>query len=61
MEFVHVKCGVTYVAKKMILENFRGFVELTVTFEERCTVLIGVNGSGKSSVLDAAAIALESF
>ena len=47
--------------KKMILENFRGFVELTVTFEKRCTVLIGVNGSGKSSVLDAAAIALGSF
>ena len=47
--------------KELILENFREFVKFTVTFEEKCTVLIGVNGSGKSSVLDAAAIALGSF
>lgn len=47
--------------QSLILKNFREFEKFTVTFEKRCTVLIGVNGSGKSSVLDAAAIALGSL
>lgn len=47
--------------QKLILKNFRSFEELTVSFERDCTILIGVNGSGKTSVLDATALALGGF
>lgn len=40
------------------LENFRGFAELKITFERHLTVLVGVNGAGKSSILDALATML---
>jgi len=42
--------------KKLELKNFRGFEELTIDFpegESGLAVLVGVNGSGKTSVLDA--------
>ncbi|MDR1873089.1 MAG: AAA family ATPase [Deltaproteobacteria bacterium] len=35
------------------IQNFRSFDNLTIEFDERLTVLVGVNGSGKSAVLDA--------
>ena len=38
---------------RLELENFRGFERLVLEFEQRLTVLVGENGSGKSSVLDA--------
>ena len=41
---------------KLSLFNFRGVAELTLTFEQQTTLLVGVNGVGKSSVLDALAI-----
>jgi ABC-type cobalamin/Fe3+-siderophores transport system ATPase subunit len=37
------------------LENYRGFREATIDFDRPLTVLVGVNGSGKSSVLTAIA------
>ncbi len=40
------------------LTNFRGFEELDLTFEPDLTVLVGVNGSGKSSVLSAITLPL---
>jgi predicted ATP-binding protein involved in virulence len=41
------------------LKNFRGIEELNLNFgDSHTTVLVGVNGSGKSSVLDALAIML---
>ncbi|MBC8066861.1 MAG: AAA family ATPase [Deltaproteobacteria bacterium] len=40
---------------ELLLSNFRGFVEAQVTFDPRLTVLVGVNGTGKSSVLEAIA------
>lgn len=40
------------------LRNFRGVSELTVDFTTRATVFVGINGAGKSTVLDALAIAL---
>jgi predicted ATP-binding protein involved in virulence len=40
------------------LRNFRGFERIDIAFDKRLTVLVGVNGAGKSSVLDALAVAL---
>lgn len=39
------------------IKNFKGFAENTFTFNDRFTVIIGNNGSGKTSILDALAIA----
>ncbi len=47
--------------KELKLENFRGFPELTLEFSPNLAVLIGINGSGKSSILDAIAILLSQF
>lgn len=40
----------------LTLNNFRGFVDTEITFSRHLTVLVGVNGAGKSSVLDALAM-----
>ena len=39
--------------KKLTLENFKGFDNLTLDFNEETTVLFGINGVGKSSILEA--------
>ena len=44
--------------QKLWLKNFRGFSQLELTFEERVNVLVGINGAGKSSILDCLAILL---
>lgn len=44
--------------KNLKLWNFRGIRELSVDFANRTTAFVGVNGVGKSTVLDALAIAL---
>lgn len=43
--------------KSLVLHNFRCFSSMEVNFKNRLTVLVGNNGSGKSTVLEAAAIA----
>lgn len=43
------------------IKNFRRFEELNIEFNPKLTVLVGKNGSGKSSILDAAAIAAGSL
>ena len=43
--------------KSVILHNFRCFSELNVCFNDRLTVIVGSNGAGKSTVLEAATIA----
>ncbi|MCR5834356.1 MAG: ATP-binding protein [Selenomonadaceae bacterium] len=40
------------IIKELKLKNFRCFEELTINFSIPYTVLIGINGSGKSSILD---------
>jgi predicted ATP-binding protein involved in virulence len=40
------------------IENYRCFENLTVKLEDDVTVFVGINGSGKSAVLDAIAVAL---
>lgn len=40
------------------LRDFRGFASLDLEFEPDVTVLVGVNGAGKTSILDAIALLL---
>lgn len=44
--------------KSLHLENFRGFESFDLDLHEDVSVLIGVNASGKTAILDALAIAL---
>lgn len=44
--------------KHLSLLSFRGIQKLELDFSERTTAFVGVNGVGKSTVLDAVAIAL---
>lgn len=43
------------------LKNYRGFEDFTIELEPECNVLFGVNGSGKTAILEGAAIALGSW
>lgn len=43
--------------QQLTLQSFRCFAQETITFDERLTVFVGKNGSGKTAVLDAVAIA----
>lgn len=42
--------------ERLELENFRGFEQLALTFRPGANLLLGTNGAGKSSVLDALAM-----
>lgn len=44
--------------QKLYMENYRGVQSLPLLFDEKLNVLYGVNGSGKSTALDAVAIML---
>lgn len=41
--------------KLLTLENYRGFDRAEIDFSDHVTCISGINGAGKSSVLDAAA------
>jgi len=43
------------------IQNFKGFKEQSFSFNSHMTVLIGDNGSGKSSILDALSFVLGTF
>ena len=47
------------ILKTLQISNFRCFTSLAVDFHEKLTVLIAENGNGKTTILDAAAIALD--
>ncbi len=48
--------------KALLIENFRGLANVEITkFDSNLNLLIGINGSGKSSVLDAIALLLSAF
>lgn len=47
--------------QRLTMENFHGFEDKTIDFTDRFTVLIGENASGKTAVLDAAAVAIGAF
>jgi predicted ATP-binding protein involved in virulence len=44
--------------KTLHLQNFRGIRDLKFEFDDKLSALVGVNGAGKSSILDCAAILL---
>ena len=44
--------------KSLTLTNFRGIQDLSLDFSDRVNVLAGVNGAGKTAILDCAAIML---
>lgn len=47
-----------YIVSKLKLENFKGIEKLDVDFDKNINVFIGENGSGKSGILYALALAL---
>lgn len=47
--------------EKLELVNFRGFEHLEVIFDAKLNVLIGANGAGKTSILDACSLILNHF
>ena len=44
--------------RSLTLSNFRGIRDLTLEFSDHVNVLVGVNGAGKTAILDCAAIML---
>lgn len=44
--------------QKLSLKNFRCYENLDIDFKERTTLLVAVNGQGKTTVLDSIRIAL---
>ena len=44
--------------KNIKLHNFRCYEKLEIDFHKKLTVIVGKNGSGKTSILEATAIAL---
>lgn len=49
------------ILKKITIKNFRNFDELNLKFDNRLTVIIGNNGAGKSTILDAISIAMGAY
>lgn len=47
--------------RQLRLKNFRGFRDVQIDFDQNLTVLVGENGAGKTSVLDALAIMLTHY
>lgn len=46
---------------RLTIEGFRGFWTLTLDFDPRLTVIVGENGVGKTSLLDAVALMLDQY
>ncbi len=47
--------------QRLVVENYRCFPRLDISFDEKLTVLVAPNGGGKTAVLDAIATALRLF
>ncbi len=47
--------------EKLRIKNFRCFENLEMRLQPRCNILIGVNGAGKSTILDAVSVALGGY
>ena len=49
------------ILKSLTLSNFRGIRDLRLEFSDKVNLLAGVNGAGKTAILDCAAIMLSRF
>lgn len=47
--------------KHLLIENFRQFKKIDIEFDDNLTVLVGNNGTGKTTILDAASIAINTL
>ena len=47
--------------QNLTLKNFRCFESIDVAFHPQLTVIVGVNGAGKTTILEGAAIALSTL
>lgn len=47
--------------RELTLQNFRGFDNIKVIFHPNLTVIVGANGSGKTSIMEGAAIAISTI
>ena len=47
--------------QKISLQNFKCFEALHVNFHKKLTVVIGINGAGKTSLLEGIAIAVSTM
>ena len=47
--------------KQITLQNFRCYEKFDINFHKNLTVIVGVNGAGKTSLLEAAAIAISTM
>ena len=47
--------------QRLMLQNFKCFDNIEVEFHPKLTVVVGENGSGKTSIMEAAAIALSTL
>lgn len=53
--------GIIHVPKKITLKNYRCFEHLEIDLHPQLNVIIGDNGNGKTSILDAIAIGISPF
>ncbi|MCM1048488.1 MAG: AAA family ATPase [Clostridiales bacterium] len=47
--------------KRLRVKNFRCFENLEMQLHPKCNILVGINGAGKSTILDALAVALGGY
>lgn len=47
--------------RKLYIKNFKCFNEIELEFHSKLTVIVGTNGSGKTSVMESAAIAISTM
>ncbi len=45
----------------VVLKNYRCFEDISIDFDEKMTVIVGNNGAGKTSILEALAVSLGTF
>jgi len=53
--------GLAMIIQSIELSNFRCFENLQLKLDKQCTIIVGNNGAGKSTILDALSIGVGSF